>query len=76
MKKCPLPEVVLTRFGWCHYYGFEHEADVKIAGPQSSLTFYAAYNTTDATTGTLQYVDGMTIFYCDGLHDNLGLTRL
>ena len=45
----------------------------KIAGPQSSLTFYAAYNTTDATTGTLQYVDGMTIFYCDGLHDNYGI---
>ena len=36
---------------------------VSIAGPQSSLVFYGAYNKSDATTGALQFVDGMTLFY-------------
>ena len=78
MRRCPPEENVLTRFGWCKYYSFEDNGEVTLAGPQSSLTFYAgslkflnlrlislnlAYNTSDATTGTLRYVDGMTIFY-------------
>jgi len=42
--------------------------NISIAGPQSSLIFYGAYNKTDTTTGALQFVDGMTLFYCSGLH--------
>ena len=42
--------------------------NISIAGPQSSLIFYGAYNKTDTTTGALQFVDGMTLFYCSGLY--------
>ena len=38
-------------------------SEVTLAGPQSSFIFYAAYNKSDSTTGTLQFVDGMTLFY-------------
>ena len=41
--------------------------NISIAGPQSSLIFYGAYNKTDTTTGALQFVDGMTLFYCSGI---------
>ena len=51
-----------------------------IAGPQSGLVFYGAYNKSDQvwivsipehlldiqTTGALQFVDGLSIFYGDG----------
>lgn len=41
MRHCPPEENVLTRFGWCKYYSFEDNGEVTLAGPQSSLTFYA-----------------------------------
>ena len=41
MRRCPPEENVLTRFGWCKYYSFEDNGEVTLAGPQSSLTFYA-----------------------------------
>ena len=41
MRRCPPEENVLTRFGWCKYYAFEDNGEVTLAGPQSSLTFYA-----------------------------------
>ena len=64
--------------------------NISIAGPQSSLIFYGAYNKeifkikffifsilrwlkkwkkSDTTTGALQFVDGMTLFYCDANED-------
>ena len=42
-----------------------------IPGPQSSFIFYAAYNKTDTTTGTLQFVDGMTVFYGDSAKEDV-----
>lgn len=75
MLPCPYPDTELTRFGWCHYYSFDHNRSVTIAGPQSSLTFYAAYNKSDKTTGTLEYVDGMTVFYSYGGEDKVMLEK-
>ena len=65
MKRCPRPEERLTRYGYCLYYRLaSHDTgSISIAGPQSSLVFYGAYNKSDATTGALQFVDGMTLFY-------------
>ena len=75
MLPCPYPETELTRYGWCHYYSFNQNRSVTIAGPQSSLTFYAAYNKSDKTTGTLEYVDGMTVFYSYGGEDKVMLEK-
>lgn len=47
------------------------EWKVTIPGPQSSFIFYAAYNKTDTTTGTLQFVDGMTVFYGDSAKEDV-----
>ena len=49
--------------------------NISIAGPQSSLIFYGAYNKTDTTTGALQFVDGMTLFYCSGLQQQMYLFK-
>ena len=59
-----------SRFGWCEHYEFFDEK-VTIAGPQSSFVYYAAYNKSDGTTGMLQFVDGMTLFYSNGVDDDL-----
>lgn len=60
----------------------ETSSEMIIAGPQSGLVFYGAYNKSDQvaiisileqlfntdiqTTGALQFVDGLSIFYGDG----------
>ncbi|CAG5112684.1 Oidioi.mRNA.OKI2018_I69.chr2.g6872.t1.cds [Oikopleura dioica] len=70
MKPCPVPKIILTRYGWCEHYEFLDD-QVTIAGPQSSFVYYAAYNRSDVTTGMLQFVDGMTLFYSNGVNDDL-----
>ena len=96
MEKCPKPVRRLTRYGYCYYYKLSNSihGNISIAGPQSSLIFYGAYNKenflektaynmqhillliclinckkSDTTTGALQFVDGMTLFYCDANED-------
>ena len=46
MEKCPKPVRRLTRYGFCYYYKLSHSpyGNISIAGPQSSLIFYGAYN--------------------------------
>ena len=53
---------------WNVKFSDHFNGNISIAGPQSSLIFYGAYNKTDTTTGALQFVDGMTLFYCSGFH--------
>ncbi|CAG5109902.1 Oidioi.mRNA.OKI2018_I69.chr2.g4371.t1.cds [Oikopleura dioica] len=66
MKNCPLPQMKTTRYGKCLFYNLESFGEITIAGPQSGLVFYGAYNKSDQTTGALQFVDGLSIFYGDG----------
>ncbi|CAG5077834.1 Oidioi.mRNA.OKI2018_I69.PAR.g8823.t1.cds [Oikopleura dioica] len=71
MRDCPPPTNRLTRYGICLYYSFENST-VSIPGPQSSLILYVAYNHSDTTTGVLQFIDGLTLFYSqysDHQHD-------
>ncbi|CBY08109.1 unnamed protein product [Oikopleura dioica] len=66
MKNCPQTKYVMTRYGRCLFYNLENFGEMTIAGPQSGLVFYGAYNKSDQTTGALQFVDGLSIFYGDG----------
>ena len=62
MRDCPLEKLELTRFGWCHYYSFDRDEMVTIAGPHSSLTFYAVqvYNSSSTFACFFKHVRKLT----------------